>query len=227
MTKQILIIGGRDRAASLSQSLVKKGYKVTVINMSEKDCERLAAYENIDVFLGDGTKPYVLEDVNAHKMDMAISLLPKDEDNLVACELCKKKFHIEKTVSLLGDSKKIEFFHKMGVDKVVCSTEVVTEFIEQQAFLDKISKSIPIAEGVVEIMEISIDGKDPAVGREVVELDLPNDVIIGCILRDRLTLVPSGETVITPGDLLILIMNANKKYETMTALKGDGSRWQE
>ncbi len=227
MVKNILIIGGKGRAELLSKSLLKKGYKVTIINNNEKDANQLAENRNIDVFFGDGTKPYVLEDVNARKMDMAISLLTNDEDNLVACELCKRKFNIQKTISLLRDSKKIDFFHKMGVDKVISDVEIVTEFIEQQALLDKISKTIPIAAGVVEIMEIDINSNDKAVGKKVYELDLPNDVIIGCILRDDVTLVPRGNTIINSGDLLILIIKSDRKYETMTALKGDRSNWEE
>ena len=47
------------------------------------------------------TKPYVLEDAGAGNMEIAIALTPRDEDNLVICELCKKKFRVPKTLSLL------------------------------------------------------------------------------------------------------------------------------
>ncbi len=221
MVKRILIIGGRDRALSLSGSLVKKGYKVTVINQDEEDCQRFADMEGVEVYLGDGTKPYVLQDAQASRMDMAISLLPKDEGNLVACELCKKKFHIEKTVSLLGDSKKIDFFHTMGVDKVICSTEMVVEFIEHQALLEKMSTAIPIAEGIVEMVEVMIDEGDEAAGKKISELPLPSDVIIGCILRGSLSVVPSGDTAIAPKDHLVLILKSRQKVETMRVLKGE------
>lgn len=227
MKKNILIIGGKRKAEQLAKSLLRKKYNVTIINNNEKDCKKLSDNEKINVFIGDGTKPYVLEDVNAQKMDMAISLLPHDEDNLVALELCKKKFNIKKTISLLTDSKKIEFFHKMGVDKVVCSVEIVTEFIEQEALLDKISKSIPLAEGIIEILEVDINTQDKCIGKKIIDINLPKDVIIGCILRNGLSLVPRGDTIINKGDLLVLIIKSDKKHETMLALKGDRYNWEE
>ena len=61
------------------------------------------------------------KDPDFHHADIVIALTPRDEDNLVICELCKKKFHVKKTVSLVSDPGKTEFFRQMGVDSVVCA----------------------------------------------------------------------------------------------------------
>ena len=39
---RVLLIGGRSKAKSLADSLIKQGYKVTVINDSYEECEKLA-----------------------------------------------------------------------------------------------------------------------------------------------------------------------------------------
>ena len=119
MKGNVLLVGGRSKAKSLAQSLLKKGYRVTVINKDLPDCEKLAENEKLIVIHGDGTKPYVLEDAGAGNMEIAIALTPRDEDNLVVCELCKKRFRVPKTLSLLSDPQKVDFFYKMGVDSVV------------------------------------------------------------------------------------------------------------
>ena len=38
----ILIVGGFHKARSLAGSLLKKGYRVTVVNKSYEDCEKIA-----------------------------------------------------------------------------------------------------------------------------------------------------------------------------------------
>ena len=65
MKGTVLLVGGRSKAKALAQSLLKKGYRVTVINKDLSDCEKLAENEKLTVIHGDGTKPYVLEDAGA------------------------------------------------------------------------------------------------------------------------------------------------------------------
>ena len=225
MKGNVLLVGGRSKAKALAQSLMKKGYRVTVINKDLPDCERLAENEKLIVIHGDGTKPYVLEDAGAGNMEIAIALTPRDEDNLVICELCKKKFRVSKTLSLLSDPQKTDFFYKMGVDSVVCAISAVTSIIEQQAFMEEMAKAIPIGEGRVQLLEVPITETDPAAQKQVWEINLPKEVIIGCILRRDQTLIPRGDTRILAGDILVLISGNEQEEIAILELKGGEAKW--
>ena len=220
MKTRVLLIGGRNKAKSLASSLINKGYHVTVINDTYEDCMKLAEIEKLTVINGDGTRPFVLEDANAGDADIAIALTSKDEDNLVVCELCKKKFHVKKTVALLTDPKKTNFFYKMGIDCVVCAISAITGIIEQQTFMDKIATLVPIGEGRVSIAEVPIPGTAPAVGKKLWEINLPKQVVIGCILRGDMTMVPRGDTRILAGDMLVLISSDKQEMAAIQELTG-------
>ena len=226
MKGNVLLVGGRSKAKALAQSLMKKGYRVTVINKELSDCEKLAENEKLTVIHGDGTKPYVLEDAGAEDVKIAIALTPRDEDNLVICELCKKKFRVSKTLSLLSDPQKTDFFYKMGVDSVVCAISAVTSIIEQQAFMEEMAKAIPIGEGRVQLLEVPITETDPAAQKQVWEINLPKKVIIGCILRRDQTLIPRGDTRILAGDMLVLISGNEQEEIAILELKGGEAKWQ-
>ena len=226
MKGNVLLVGGRSKAKSLAQSLLKKGYRVTVINKDLPDCEKLAENEKLIVIHGDGTKPYVLEDAGTGNAEIAIALTPRDEDNLVICELCKKKFRVSKTLSLLSDPQKTDFFYKMGVDSVVCAISAVTSIIEQQAFMEEMAKAIPIGEGRVQLLEVPITETDPAAQKQVWEINLPKEVIIGCILRRDQTLIPRGDTRILAGDILVLISGNEQEEIAILELKGGETKWQ-
>ena len=226
MKGNVLLVGGRSKAKSLAQSLLKKGYQVTVINKDLSDCEKLAENEKLTVIHGDGTKPYVLEDAGAGNMELVIALTPRDEDNLVVCELCKKKSRVPKTLSLLSDPHKTDFFYKMGVDSVVCAISAVTGIIEQQAFMEEMAKAIPIGEGRVQLLEVPITETDPAAQKQVWEINLPKEVIIGCILRRDQTLIPRGDTRILAGDILVLISGNEQEEIAILELKGGEAKWQ-
>jgi trk system potassium uptake protein TrkA len=221
MKKHILLIGGFNKTLSLSNSLIKKGYQVTAINKNYDDCQKLAEISRLNVIFGDGTKPFILEEAKIHTVDIAIALTQKDEINLVICELCKKKFKVKKAVTLIDDPKKIDFFYKMGVDSVVSAINAITNIIEQQALLDDITTVIPVGEGRISITEVPIPAKAKTVGKKLLEIDLPKEVIIGCIIRNEESLVPRGDTRIEANDELILI-SSDKQEKAIRQLIGEG-----
>ena len=132
MKKSVFLIGGFAEPRLPAKSLILNHYRVSAINQNMDQCRELAKIDSLKVYHGDGTKPFVLEDAEVHHADIVIALTPRDEDNLVICELCKKKFHVKKTVSLVSDPGKTEFFRQMGVDSVVCAIATITGIIEQR-----------------------------------------------------------------------------------------------
>ncbi len=220
MKKRVLLIGGRSKAKSLALSLLSQGYKVTAINENREDCMKLAEIEGLTVIFGDGTKPFILDEAEAENCDISIALTSKDEDNLVTSELCKKKFHVKKTVSLVSDPQKTEFFYKMGVDSVVCAISAITSIIEQQAFIDEMTNIISIGTGRVRIIEVAIPAESPAAGKKLWEITLSKDVIVGCILRGDSTLIPRGDTRILAGDTLVVISSNGQEIAAVKELTG-------
>ncbi|WP_027088901.1 potassium channel family protein [Thomasclavelia saccharogumia] len=221
MKKKVLLVGGFHKAISLTQLLLKKGYDVTVINNQYDNCRILAENENIEVIYGDGTKPFVLEEAETATMNIVVALTPKDADNLVICELAKKKFHVKKTVSLVADPLKTKFFYQMGIDSVVCAISVVTGIIEQQAFVDKISKVIAVEEGKVNLIELRITPNMSVCHQKIKEINIPQNTIIAYILRDENGIVPHGNTIILPNDKLIMICETITQDKVIRELTGN------
>ena len=180
----------------------------------------LAEIQAMEVIYGDASKPYVLEEARADRMDIAIALTQNDEDNLVICELCKKRFGTAKTLALVNDPKKTEFFYSMGIDSVVCAINVVAGIIEQQAFMDEMATRIPLGSGRVGITEVFISPTAPAAEKRIWELDLPRDAIIGCILRGEESMIPRGDNRIFPGDTLVVISTSDQEKEVIRKLTG-------
>ena len=220
MKKRVLLIGGFNRTKSLAASLIKKGYRVTAINKDIDDCKSLAEIDKLTVFNGDGSKPFILEDANAYNADVAITLTEQDDDNLVICELCKKKYNVKKTVALISDPHKTEFFYRMGIDSVVCAITAIAGIIEQQAFLDEMATLVPVGNGRIKIAQVPISQTAPAVGKKLWELSLPKDVIIGCMLRGDKSMVPRGDTRILSGDVVVLISTDEHETAAVRELTG-------
>lgn len=217
---QILLIGGRNKAKSLAVSLLSQGYKVIAVNDSLEECSQLAEVKNLSVYHGDGTKLYVLDEAGAADCKIAIALTNRDETNLVTCQMCKRYFGVEKTVSLVSDPQKTEFFHQMGVDSVVCAISAVTSIIQQQAFIDDMVSIIPVGMGRVQIMEVQIPATSPVAEKKLWEIDLPKEVVVGCILRRDEAIIPRGDTRVSAGDILVIIAGNGQELAAVKMLTG-------
>lgn len=221
MKKRILLIGGKSKALSMASSLLQQGYRVTAINASYEDCLKLAKIKGLYVIHGDGSKPNILDEAGAGACDIAIALTGKDADNLVICQLCKKQYGIKKTVSLVEDPNKMDFFYQLGVDRVVCSVSTMTSIIQQQAFIDEMASIIPIGKGRVQIIEVQITDNAPAAGKKLWEITLPQESIVGCILRSDTTIIPRGDTRILGGDTLVILTGNGQELNAVRALTGE------
>jgi trk system potassium uptake protein TrkA len=222
MKRRVVLIGGFNKTRTLAVSLIKKGYRVTAINSDINKCAELAKVNMLDVFNGDGSKPFILEDANVYNADIAIALTDRDDDNLVICELCKKKFNVKKTVALIADQRKTEFFYRMGIDDVVCAITTLASVIEQHAVMDEMSTLIAVGDSQLKIAQVRIGSNAPAVNKKIWELDLPKEVIIGFISRGDKNIVPRGETKIMSGDILILISASRHENQAIKELTGNG-----
>ena len=219
--KKILIIGGFNKARSLAKSLLKKGYRVTVINRDYEACEKLAEVDHLKVIFGDGSKKFILEDADAGNCKVAIALTDSDEVNLVICEMCKKYFGVKKTVCLLSDPEKTDLFYKMGVDRVVCTLNTITNIIEEQAIMEKMLNTIPVDDGRINIVEVPIYKNSVANGKKLWELNLSKEIVVGCIIRDGKSLIPRGDTCVYEGDVLLIITSAINEIEDIREFFGN------
>ena len=220
MKKRIFLIGGFQKTKLLAKSLLKKGYYVSAINKQADCCTVLAEVPGLDVFHGDGSQPFVLEDANIYNADVAIALSDADADNLVICELCKKKFGVKKTVALVSDPRKTEFFYRMGIDSVVCAISTIANILEQQAFIDEMANMVPVGEGMINMAQVPIPTTAPSVGKCLKDLNLPRGVIIGCVMRGSHSVVPQGDTRILAGDVVVLISSSKQEKAAVKELTG-------
>lgn len=200
----ILIVGGFNKAIAISKVLKGKGYDLTIVNKTKVDCVKLAEITGQKVIYGDGSRPFVLEEANAQDMDLVIALTDSVADNLVICQIAKKKFGVSRAICLLQDISKIDFFKKMGVDSVVCETEILTQLIEQNIVGEAYASSIPLDNIDVSILEIRLPVEAPAAGKFINELHMTKDAVICCVVRGAESFIPRPDTQLYSGDRLIL-----------------------
>lgn len=205
MKQSVLLIGGYNKTRSLATSLLAKGYAVTAINDSKTIADELSQIDGLEVICGDSCEAAVLDEAGAGSCDISIALSNSDARNLVTSELCKERFGVPKSVSIVNDARKTQFFHAMGVDAPISVAGMITAMIEHQALMENLVNVIPMDQGQVEVMEVQVPAGSPYAGRQIKNLGIPGDVIVGCLMRGPRAIVPNGNTQVLAGDRLIVI----------------------
>jgi len=217
---KIVIVGNGTKVNFLADSLIKKGHQLVVINNNLDECEKLSETKNIMVINGEGSKKFILEDANVYGFDLMIAVKSNDPDNLVICLLAKKILGIKRAFATVSNPRNVEVFKKLGINTAVSATYELSNIIEQMAFADQIVHYMPLDEEKLQLLEVAIEKGSMACGKQIMDLGLPLDSIIGCIVRGNNTIVPNGRTEIHEGDKLMIFTNNVSHEATLHVLTG-------
>lgn len=215
-----LIVGGGHVVYYLTKTFIAKGYHVTIVNHKKDQCSRLARQLKATIVFGNATDPQVLADANANAMNAVLAVTPNDEDNLVICQLAKLNFGVLKTLALVNDPDNEEVFQQLGVTTAFSTTHIISSLIEQRSKLEDIVAMSSVAEGRVNVTEVLLQDDSPVLNQSLKVLEIPEDSLIACILRDDKPIIPRGTTTLHAHDRLLLITMPETHGQVLRFLTG-------
>lgn len=204
LPKRVMISGGGSIAFIVARDLMHLGVSVRLIESDEGRAEQLSQLlEGADVVRGEGTNIELLVEEGIKKADHFISLEPKDEVNLLACQLAKQ-LGAQHTTALLqrGDYSRLE--GRFGVDNSISPRRLVARRIAHFVRSAPIGSIARIHHGAAEVLDRLIAPDWKHAGAPLHEIPFPVGTIVGGIIRGQEVIVPSGDTRIEAADHLIL-----------------------
>lgn len=209
----IVIVGGGKVGYYLVKTLLPNRHRVTVLEPQKELCEKIANEFDIPVVNGDGTDIEKLSEAQAEKADILIALTGKDENNLIACQLAKKRFGVRRTIARVNNPKNIAVFEKLGVDIAVSSTSIIADLIEQEVDYSGMKTLMRLKSGKIVMNEILISENSPACNKSLKEINIPRDCVLVSVIRDEEVIIPNGFTVLKNGDYIIAVSSQYDQQE--------------
>jgi len=202
-----IIIGGGKIGYYLLKTLLERKVEAVMIERDSTVCEKIANDLDVTVICGDGTDIRVLSDAGIAKAEIVAAVTGKDEENLVICEIAKTNFSVSKTFARVNNPKNIAMFKALGIDRSICSTEVIANLIESELDRDDYHVVSTFERGALILVEAYITDKSPWNNKAVRNLVLPDECVITSIFRDEKIIFPRGDSEIHSGDKVLLITN--------------------
>ena len=200
----IIIAGGGKVGYYLAKELLADGHEVLVIEKDPRQVMQLSAELGEGaVMRGMADETATMERAGGSRADLVIAVTGEDEDNLVICQVARLRFKVARTIARVNNPQNEELFHRLGIDITVSSTRLILSLIEQELPSRPFIPLVQLRSIGVEIVELNLLANSPLINRKVSDLNLPPGSTLSLIIRDEQTLIPTGETVMQPGDKLI------------------------
>ena len=202
----IIIGGGGQVGYYLAKGLLEQGHEVLVLEKDPRRYKQLVEQLGTsNVGRGDACEARVLADFGSARADIVIAVTGDDEDNLVICQMAKRKFNVRRVIARINNPKNEETFQMLGIDETVSSTKLIYSIIEQEVEIADVIPLTALRRGNLEVVELALPPGAAAVNKKVRDLALPRGVTLGFLVRGETAEVIHGDTVLRQGDSIVAI----------------------
>ena len=198
-----IIAGGGKVGFFLARELIDQGHEVLIIENSSARAEFIANELGNVVLRGNADEASTLAEAGAERAEVIIAVTGDDEDNLVLCQVAKRRFGTRRTVARINDPRNEGIFRMLGIDATVNATQVMLSVLEQEIPQANLIPLLRLRNTDVEVVEAVVDRRSEVVGAPLREVDLPPESIIAVVIRNGSAFFPNGATILEPGDEVV------------------------
>ncbi len=203
----VIICGAGKVGWNLARELIAKDREVTLV---ESDHARYRVVEEElehAVQYGDATELWVLERAGIQRADLVIAVTGDDEDNILICQMAKEKYGVQRIVARVNNPRNLQHFRLLDVQPAVSATDLILRLIEHEVPEYGLVQLLALEEEHLEIIELEVSQGSEAAGQRVQDVPLPDGSLIISVLRGGAGFVPKADSVIQPGDQVLLILD--------------------
>ncbi|HPA15340.1 MAG TPA: Trk system potassium transporter TrkA [Desulfobacterales bacterium] len=218
---RVLIVGGGRIGFRLATILEEKSVLTKIIEKNPDRCAELAEKLGKTVVLhGDGSDQSLLSEENVQEMDVVVTLTNEEEINILA-SLLAKRMGARKTITKISKLGYLPLMSTIGIEQVVSPRLSAINSFLQHIRRGKVLSAIAIKGEQAEFMEAAALETSDIVGRPLKNISFPKGALVTSIIRKEEVMIPSGESVIQPGDRVIIFARrtAIPKIENILSVK--------
>lgn len=127
---RVVIMGCGRVGAALASSLDAGGHQVTILDLNAAQFNRLPSTFRGTSIVGNGIDQDTLRRAGIEQADAFAAVTQGDNRNLMACQIAKHIFNVQKVVCRVYDPVREELYHSMGLE-TVSPTLIISSLLKQ------------------------------------------------------------------------------------------------
>ncbi len=214
ISKKILIIGGGNIGYNLAKNIEEtlETVRVKIVEKNKNRAEYLANELNDTIIInGNGLDEEVLTEANLDESETVLALTNDDEDNLMVSVLVEKfaKDHKEvedkRTMALINKPNYSLLQTSLKIDDIIDPRMNTVSSILKHIHKGSIENAYSISNGEYEVIEADIIETSELINKEIKNANLPDEIRIGAILRDKKVIIPRSDFMFKKDDKVVFI----------------------
>ena len=206
-SRRVVLLGGGNVGYELMLLLhaVNPDVDLKVIEQSEARAMFLAEQDKEALIIhGDGLDPDILREAGVDSCEAFVAITDDDETNALA-SLQAKNIGAQRALTLLNRESYSDLLLSIDIDAIISPQDVTVSRIMRHVRRGRIKAVFNLRNSFAEIIEAEASESCKIINTPIQELDLPEAVHIGAIIRDETYIPPMPDTVIKPGDYVIIL----------------------
>jgi trk system potassium uptake protein len=214
ISKKILIIGGGNIGFNLAKNIEEtlETVRVKIVEKDKKRAEYLAQELNDTIVInGNGLDEEVLTEANLDEAETVLALTNDDEDNLMVSVLVekfakdKKDIDDKRTMALINKPNYSLLQSSLKIDDLVDPRMNTVSSILKHVHKGTIENAYTISNGEYEVIEAEIIETSELINKELKNSNLPEEIRIGAILRNKKVIIPRSDFVFKKDDQVVFL----------------------
>lgn len=218
-----IIVGAGEVGYQIAKFLSLESLDVVVIDKDRNKTSRIADEIDIAVINGEGGSPSALKEAEADRADILLAVTDQDETNMIACLLAKAMFGIPRKIARIRNP---DYFSNQQLLKTLDIDPAINPELEIASAIVRILEAPFASEiedfegGLVKVIGFKIPETSPLIGKSLKKFgaDKGKKFLIGLIVRDEKTFVPSGDDTIKLGDIIYVPVRPHELLQTASLL---------
>jgi trk system potassium uptake protein TrkA len=215
ISKKILIIGGGNIGYNLAKNIedTLEGVRVKIVEKDKLRSEYLAnELNNTIVINGNGLDEEVLSEANLDEAETVLALTNDDEDNLMVSVLVEKfakdqkDIEDKRTMALINKPNYSLLQSSLKIDDLIDPRMNTVSSILKHIHKGTIENAYTISNGEYEVIEAEIIESSELINKELKNSNLPDEIRIGAVLRNKKVIIPKSDFVFKKDDQIVLIV---------------------
>lgn len=201
--RRVVVLGSTRLADLTAGLLLDDGFEVVIVDEDPIRCRKLAERQTKALVICDSPNdPTTLRSLNLDDRDAVLALTGWDEVNVLGC-LLAKSLGASTTVARFNQIEYVHLLSGVGIDAAVSARLIAAGAILRFVRRGRIHSVVTFGDTDAEAIELEVDPLSPAVGRSLVDLGMPRGAVVGGVIRNGRTFVPTGSSTIEAGDRVI------------------------
>ena len=214
ISKKILIIGGGNIGFNLAKNLEESldSVRVKIVEKNKERAEYLANNLNNTIIInGDGLDEEALTEANLGEAETVLALTNDDEDNLMVSILVEKfakdqkEIDDKRTMALINKPNYSLLQSSLKIDDLIDPRMHTVSSILKHIHKGTIENAYSISNGEYEVIEAEIIETSELINKEIKDSNLPDEIRIGAVLRDKKIIIPRSDFIFKKDDSVVFI----------------------